>query len=256
MIVWWMSVASAGTIAASEGQETEPTEVAPPVEASDEVPDEIETPVAATLPRWADPALTDPTQLSTEAAPEVFRVQFDTTAGAFEVEVTRAWAPKGADRFHALVQAGMYDGMAFFRVIDGFMVQWGLSPYPEVNAVWREAEIGDDPVVASNTAGRITFATAGPNSRTTQLFINLVDNERLDQMGFAPFGTVVEGFDVVQSLYAGYGEGAPRGRGPNQRNITGEGDAYLMANYPDLDLIRRATVVPIRDRSDAATANP
>jgi cyclophilin family peptidyl-prolyl cis-trans isomerase len=142
-------------------------------------------------------------------------VRFETSKGAFVVEVTRAWAPRGADRFYNLVRAGYYDDVAFFRVIEGFMVQFGIHGDPRANAVWREARIPDDPVAQSNRRGMVTYAMAGPDTRTTQLFINFRDNKGLDGQGFAPFGAVVEGLAVVDSLYSGYGEALP-GPGPGR----------------------------------------
>lgn len=177
------------------------------------------------------------------AAPEVFKVKFETTQGDFVVEVHRAWAPLGADRFHELVKAKYYDGCRFFRVIKGFMAQFGLNGDPKITAKWRNSIIKDDPVKESNKRGYITFAMAGPNTRTTQLFINLVDNSRLDSMGFPPFGQVIEGMDVVDKLFSGYGEGAPRGSGPEQGQITARGEPYLAANFPRLDSIKTATIV-------------
>lgn len=188
------------------------------------------------------PALTEPSK-ATEQAPEVFKVRFETTEGSFLVEVHREWAPKGADRFYNLIKMGFFEDVAFFRVLDGFVAQFGLSGDPEVSAVWKEAEITDDPVKQSNKRGTLTFATAGPNTRTTQLFINLVDNPRLDGMGFAPFGVVTEGMDVVESFYSGYGEGEPRGRGPNQMLIQTRGNEYLKENYPELDYVKEAVIV-------------
>lgn len=179
----------------------------------------------------------------TETAPDSFDVRFETTAGDFVVRARRERAPHGVDRFHRLVEEGFYDDTRFFRVIEGFVAQFGLSGDPETNAKWRPRTIPDDEVVANNDRGTVTFAMAGPDTRTTQLFINLVDNRRLDTMGFAPIGEVVEGMDVVDRLHSGYGEGAPRGRGPDQSRIHSEGNAYLDREYPDLDAIRRATVV-------------
>lgn len=172
-----------------------------------------------------------------------FKVRFDTTAGAFVVQVHRDWAPIGAERFHSLVRDGYYTDIAFFRVISGFMAQFGIHGDPAVNAQWEDANIEDDPVVASNRRGKVTFATAGPNTRTVQLFINYGDNRRLDAMGFAPFGEVVEGMEVVDALHAGYGEGAPAGQGPEQERIQSEGNAYLRASFPKLDYIKTATLV-------------
>jgi peptidyl-prolyl cis-trans isomerase A (cyclophilin A) len=180
-----------------------------------------------------------------EAPPalENFRVKFETTKGDFVVEVHPDWAPRGAARFKELVAMGYYDKCKFFRAIDGFMVQFGINGDPKLNATWKENRIQDDPVRSSNIRGRITFATAGPNTRTTQLFINYGDNATLDGMGFAPFGEVVEGMDVVDSLYKGYGEGAPRGRGPDQGQLQAEGNAYLEAKFPKLDGIVKATLL-------------
>lgn len=191
----------------------------------------------------ASPALTNPS-LATATAPDAFKVRFDTSEGPFVIQVQRAWAPQGADRFYNLVQIGFFNDARFFRVVDRFMVQFGLSGHPQVNSAWREANLNDDPVKQSNTRGRISFATAGPNTRTTQMFINFVDNSKLDGMGFAPFGEVVEGMDVVDKLYKGYGEGAPQGRGPSQGRIQVEGNAYLVRQFPELDYISGASVVP------------
>ncbi len=185
---------------------------------------------------------TDPTKL-TEKAPEIFKAQFDTTKGKFTVEVTRSLAPIGADRFYNLVRSGYFKDLGFFRVIPGFMVQFGIHGDPKVSAAWREAKIADDPVKGSNKRGAITFATAGPNTRTTQLFINFGDNSRLDGMGFSSFGKVTEGMDVVDKINGEYGEGAPGGRGPNQGRVQGEGNAYLKKDFPNLDYIKSATIV-------------
>jgi peptidyl-prolyl cis-trans isomerase A (cyclophilin A) len=178
-----------------------------------------------------------------EQAPARFKVRFETTKGDFVVAVDRAWAPIGTDRFYNLVKLGFYDDVAFFRVIEGFMAQFGMHGDARVMGRWRNAQIKDDPVVESNTRGRITFAKTGaPNSRTTQLFINYGDNSSLDRMGFAPFGEVVEGMDVVDAIFV-IGEGAPRGRGPSQQMIQRRGNAYLRAQFPDLDYIKRARIV-------------
>lgn len=177
---------------------------------------------------------------ATEQAPGQFRVTFETTRGPFTVEVVREWAPLGADRFYNLIKAGFFNDTAFFRVIDGFVVQFGIGGDPKVNAQWKEANIADDPVKESNRRGSISFAMAGPNTRTTQMFINLADNVRLDQMGFAPVGRVAQGMDVVDSLYSDYGEGEPDGGGPSQDRINEEGNPYLRENFPKLDFIVEA----------------
>jgi len=193
-------------------------------------------------PSSPHPALLDPS-LATETAPPVFKATFETTQGEFVVEVTREWAPKGADRFYNLVKVGYFNNTAFFRNVEDFMVQFGISGDAELNAKWNRARIKDDPVLKSNLDGFITFATGGPNSRTTQVFINFVDNSRLDPMGFAPFGNVIEGMAVVKSLYNGYGEAYPRGKGPSQSNIQLQGNTYLKKKFPLLDYVKSATIV-------------
>jgi peptidyl-prolyl cis-trans isomerase A (cyclophilin A) len=177
-----------------------------------------------------------------EPAPATYRAKFDTSKGVFVVEVHRDWAPNGADRFYNLVKNGFFDNARFFRVISGFMVQFGINADPKVSAVWREARIKDDPVRQGNKRGLITFATAGPNTRTTQVFINFGDNSMLDRQGFAAFGQVVSGMTVVDALYSGYGEGAPGGQGPEQGRIQQEGNAYLVKEFGKLDYIKKATI--------------
>ncbi len=179
-----------------------------------------------------------------DKAPEVFKAKFATTQGDFVVEVDRDWSPYGADRFYNLVKNGFYTNASFFRVISGFMVQFGIPARPEVARAWANATIPDDPVKQSNVRGNITFATAGPNTRTTQVFINFGDNRGLDAQGFSPFGKVTEGMEVVDKLYSGYGEGAPSGNGPNQGRLTNEGKPYLDKNFPKLDSIKSASIVP------------
>jgi peptidyl-prolyl cis-trans isomerase A (cyclophilin A) len=178
----------------------------------------------------------------TEQAPATYKARFDTSKGVFVIDVRREWAPVGADRFYNLVKNGFYDENRFFRVISGFMVQFGINGNPQVSTPWRNAQIKDDPVKQSNKRGFITFATSGPNSRTTQVFINFGDNARLDGMGFASFGQVSSGMNVVDQLYSDYGEGAPSGRGPNQGRMQGEGNAYLTKDFPNLDFVRKATI--------------
>ena len=184
-----------------------------------------------------NPLLNPQSQALQAKAPETFNARFETSAGAFTVQVTRAWAPVGADRFYNLVKNGFFDGTRFFRVVPGFVVQFGLSGDPAISARWHLASIPDDPVQQHNTRGTITFATAGPNTRNTQLFINYADNLNLDGMGFSPFGNVVDGMGVVDRIYAGYGER------PDQGLIEGRGTAYLASQFPKLDSIAKATIV-------------
>jgi peptidyl-prolyl cis-trans isomerase A (cyclophilin A) len=187
--------------------------------------------------------LMNPEALTAEA-PAKFLVKFDTSKGEFSIEVEREWAPNGADRFYNLVQNGYFDDTRFFRVLDGFVAQFGINGDPTVAAKWKDAKIEDDPVTQSNKRGTLTFATSGKDSRTTQMFINFKDNTNLDGMGFSPIGKVVEGIEVVDSLYKGYGEGGPRGRGPAQHRIQQEGNAYLEKDFPRMDYVKTATVVP------------
>ena len=185
------------------------------------------------------PALLHPAALHAKA-PATFDVSFTTTKGTFVVTVHRAWAPRGADRFDNLVKAGFFNGDEFFRVVKGFVVQFGISGYPQVSKAWQSANILDDPVKTSNKPGTLTFADAGPNTRTTQLFINLADNgPNLDGQGFAPFGKVTKGLAVVKKLYGGYGE-APSSAQPQ---IAAQGNAFLKKRFPKLDSIIRARLV-------------
>jgi peptidyl-prolyl cis-trans isomerase A (cyclophilin A) len=178
-----------------------------------------------------------------ETAPATFNAKFDTSVGTFVVQVTRAWAPNGADRFFNLVKNGFYNDARFFRAIPNFMVQFGIHADPAVSAVWRNAQIPVDPVKQSNKRGFVTYAMgAKPDTRTTQVFINFRDNTNLDPMGFAPIGEVVTGMDVVDKINTMYGEGAPRGKGPDQGRIQAEGNAYLIKSFPKLDYVKAATV--------------
>jgi peptidyl-prolyl cis-trans isomerase A (cyclophilin A) len=172
----------------------------------------------------------------TPQVPAVFRVIFTTSKGPFTVEVHRDWAPNGGDRFYELVKSGFFDDARFFRVVPNFIVQWGINKDPVVQLNWRTKTIPDDPVMQSNRHGTVTFATAGANTRTTQLFINLADNPALDGQGFAPFGQVISGLNVVESLYSGYGEM------PDQNEIQMQGNAYLQAQFPKLDYIETAKI--------------
>lgn len=189
-----------------------------------------------------NPALLDPNRKD-EKAPATCTVKFETTKGDVLIKVTRSWAPIGADRFYNLVKIGYFDDTAVFRVLPGFMAQFGINGDPGVNKFWKNSQIPDDPVKESNRRGTLTFATAGPDTRTTQLFINFADNSRLDGQGFAPIGKVVQGMDVVDSIYSGYGEGAPQGKGPNQTFIEGGGSVYLKKYFPKLDYIKKATIM-------------
>ncbi|MFY9728619.1 MAG: peptidylprolyl isomerase [Bryobacteraceae bacterium] len=170
-------------------------------------------------------------------APAVFHVTFDTTKGPVVVEVRRDWAPIGADHFYELVKSGYFDGCRFFRVVPHFIVQFGIAGDPAVTRKWKEPALADDPVLHHNVRGTLVYATAGPNTRTTQLFLNLVDNTHsLDGQGFAPFGTVISGMDAVDAIYPGYGEA------PEQGAIESQGNAYLQGQFPRLDFIRKATI--------------
>jgi peptidyl-prolyl cis-trans isomerase A (cyclophilin A) len=200
-------------------------------------------PAGKISPSGSRPSLLNPATLKAQA-PDVYKVKFATAKGDFVVQVTRTWSPLGADRFYNLVKNGFYNGAAFFRIVPGFVVQFGLSPDPAVSKAWREAKIADDPVSQSNHRGYLSFATAGPGTRTTQVFINLVDNARLDSMGFSPFGQVIEGMDLIDKLNAEYGEQ------PDQGRIEAEGRSYLEKSFPRLDIIKSAVILT------AAAAQP
>jgi peptidyl-prolyl cis-trans isomerase A (cyclophilin A) len=197
-----------------------------------------------------DRALLRPILLK-DKAPDTYEVKFSTTRGDFTIEVTRAWAPLGADRFYNLVKHHFYDNGSFFRVVPGFVVQFGISAYPPVSAAWKHTEFKDDRVTQSNKKGYLTFATAGPNTRTTQVFINLRDNSQsLDRQGFAPFGKVTEGMNVVEMMYDGYGDES----GPDQGQIEKRGKPYLDKGWPKLDSIKSATLVTPAVAGAAKTA--
>lgn len=195
-----------------------------------------ETNKAAAKPE-TKPDFNNPATL-TAKAPDSFKVRFDITKGAFTIEVTRSLAPNGVDRFYNLVRSGYFKDIEFFRVVPGFMVQFGIHGDPKVAAAWQPARISDDPVKASNVRGTISFATAGPNTRTTQMFINYADNSRLDGMGFSPFGKVTAGMEVVDKINSESGEA------PNQAQIQAQGNAYLKKDFPNLDYIKSATILP------------
>jgi peptidyl-prolyl cis-trans isomerase A (cyclophilin A) len=217
--------------------ETKPVEKAPAPREAEPPPEPVPEEVSK-----ADPALLNPS-LAKDRAPDRYRVRFDTTKGPFTVEVDRSWSPLGADRFFNLVKVGFFQEIALFRVLDGFVAQFGISGDPRISEKWRTATIKDEPVKASNKKGFISYAKGGKDTRTTQLFINLVDNVNLDRMGFPPLGKVVEGMSVVESFFSGYGEGAPRGRGPHQGRIQSEGNQYLKSSFPKLDYIQKATIL-------------
>jgi len=247
-------LALSALLAACSGDDPAPTDppadaaaepaAKPPAKAPPEAaPAADARPAPTPVPADAHPALTDPAQASA-TAPDQYTVKLETSEGDILIEVHRAWAPNGADRFYNLVEIGWFDEVRFFRNVAGFMVQFGMSPYPAATEAWKDATIPDDPVVESNKPLYVTFAKTGrPDSRSTQLFINHGDNANLDAMGFAPIGKVVGGADVVGKLHSGYGEGPPRGRGPDQGIITEYGNVYLADRYPDLDYIKHASVV-------------
>lgn len=197
------------------------------------------TPALAQTPQSVKTKLADPSKL-TEKAPATFKAEFETTQGVFVVDVTREWSPNGADRFYNLVKNGFFDGVKFFRVVPGFVVQFGIHGDPALAGKWLSSNIPDDKVVSSNKRGFLTYAkSSAPNSRSTQLFINLADNTRLDTMGFSPFGKIIRGMEVVDKLYGGYGEGLTRLQG----EIAEQGNKFLEENFPKLDAIKRARIV-------------
>jgi peptidyl-prolyl cis-trans isomerase A (cyclophilin A) len=199
--------------------------------------------------RAYDRALLRPAVLK-DKAPEQYKVKFVTTRGEFTLAVTRSWAPLGADRFYNLVKHHFYDNTSVFRVVPSFVAQFGISAYPAVTTAWKGTDIKDDPVTQSNKRGYITFATSGPNTRTTQVFINLKDNTSLDRQGFSPFGVVEEGgMKVVDMFYDQYGDDA----GPDQGKIESQGKPYVDKGWPKLDTIKSATLLT---SAPAKTATP
>jgi peptidyl-prolyl cis-trans isomerase A (cyclophilin A) len=196
----------------------------------------------------AESPLLHPANLKAKA-PDDFKVKFVTTHGDFTVEVHRDWSPLGADRFYNLVKNRFFTDASFFRYVPGFVVQFGISAKPEIAKVWEDANINDDPIKPgnSNKRGTLVFATRGPNTRTTQLFINVNNNPGLDSQHFTPFGEVTEGFEVVQGLYSGYGDS------PQQPLIQSQGKAYLDKSFPKLDSIKSATILPAEGAAPAAT---
>lgn len=223
-----------------------PQEAVPPAETKEpsKEPPQQAAKEQEKAPEKTAPAKADRNRLmnpaaNTETAPATYKVKFATTKGDFVVTVTRSLAPLGADRFYNLVRAGYYNDAKFFRVVPGFVVQFGLAGDPKVTMAWQNARIQDDPVKGSNKKGTITFATAGPNTRTTQVFINLANNTMLDSQGFAPFGEVTEGMDVVEKLFSGYGERLTNLQG----QIAMQGNVFLNQNFPNLDAIKTATIM-------------
>lgn len=215
-----------------------PAPVPPPAETKP-APSEAKPAATAAAPAAKPGNLLKPSTLQ-EKAPDNYEVKFKTTRGDFTVQVTRAWSPLGADRFYNLMKAHFYDDAAFFRVVPGFVVQFGISAKPAVSAAWKHTEFADDPVTQTNKRGALSFATAGPNTRTTQIFINLKDNPRLDGMGFSPFAVVEgNGMNIVEMMYEGYGDAA----GPDQGQIEKQGTPYLKKGWPKLDYIVSATLV-------------
>ena len=200
--------------------------------------------VAATAGACARPSpLLRPDRVERGTAPDTFAVRFETSKGPVLIEFYRAWAPHGVDRVYFLAQNGFYDDTRFFRVIPRFVAQWGASGDTKVNAVWERRVIPDDPIKVSNGRGTVAFAHAGKDTRTTQLFVNLANNARLDSRGFTPVGRVVDGLARVDAFYGGYGDGPPAGRGPDQDRMAAEGNEYLLKYYPRLDYVRAATIV-------------
>lgn len=175
--------------------------------------------------------------------PDVWKARFDTSQGPFVIEVRKEWAPKGAERFWKLVTSRFFDDSRFYRVRPGFIVQFGIAGDPAVQSLWNAAPLADDPRGESNLRGTVSFAQAGPGSRRTQVFVNLKDNRALDRDGFVPFGRVIEGIELFDKLYAGYGEWSPPGRGPEAARIQTQGNAYLDAQFPRLDRIVKARPV-------------
>ena len=236
------AVAEAAKPAEAKPAEATPPAAEPAIAADVAKPPET-PPMAADAALGGPKKLMDPAKL-TEKAPAKYKAKFSTSVGDFVVEVERDWAPNGADRFYNLVKNGFFDGARFFRAIKGFMVQFGIHGNPGVSAVWKEASFQDDPVKQSNKPGYLSFATRGPNTRTTQVFINFADNTQLDGMGFAPFGKVsAKGMTVVNKINTEYGEGAPGGRGPDQMQVQTQGNAYLQQAFPKLSYVKTAQIV-------------
>src|SRR5712664_4498642 len=250
VLMWAGVIAAVLAMTAPAGAQAPTEKPAPKTGATGQGTTTKKTP--STAARAYDRALLRPVLLK-DKAPEQYKVKFVTTRGEFTLAVTRAWAPLGADRFYNLVKHHFYDNASVFRVVPGFVAQFGISAYPPVTAAWRGTDIKDDPVTQSNKRGSITFATSGPNTRTTQVFINLVDNARLDRMGFAPFGVVEEGgMKVVDMFYDQYGDDA----GPDQDKIESQGKPYVDKGWPKLDTIKSATLLTSAPPAASKPATP
>jgi peptidyl-prolyl cis-trans isomerase A (cyclophilin A) len=241
-----LALASSLTAFACDNKPAEPAPVAQPVPAPVPTPTPSADPTASAPAVSAAPAQSaapvNPALLKPEnakaTAPAKYKVKVTTTKGDFVIEVTRAWAPLGADRFYNLVKLGFLQDLGFFRVVPGFVVQFGIHGDPQVSAAWRDAKIKDDPTgKQSNEKGTLTFAKSGPDTRTTQFFINFKDNKNLDAMGFPPIGKVIQGMDVVESINKEYGEQ------PQQPIVQSEGNAYLRRVFPKLDYVQSAALV-------------
>jgi peptidyl-prolyl cis-trans isomerase A (cyclophilin A) len=174
-------------------------------------------------------------------APDVFQVNFDTSKGPVVIEVHKDWAPLGAQHLYELVNRGYYDGNRFFRVTRAY-VQWGVNGDPQISGIWSTANLRDDPVKESNVRGTVSYAKLGPNTRATQLFINMRDNKDLDKQGFAPIGKVISGMDAVDSFFGAYGDVPPRGSGPDPSKIETQGNLYLESQFPRLDFVKKAAI--------------
>jgi peptidyl-prolyl cis-trans isomerase A (cyclophilin A) len=223
---------TASSSAAAAAAKATPTTSAPSATAAPTPP-----PSSGPLASTVHPSLLDPSKL-TAKAPAVFQARFTSSTGDFVIEVHRDWAPNAADRFYNLVKSGFFDDTRFFRVVDGFMVQFGISGDPSVASKWNNASIPDDPAKESNKPGYVTFAQTNlPNSRSTQVFINYGENARLDGMRFAPFGKVIKGMEAVNAIYKGYGES------PNQAQIQSTGNSYLDSKFPKLDGVKHASII-------------
>lgn len=243
--LWVLVIAALFVLVACQKKEPATTESEAPAEQTSEQAGEQTSPEQA-APADQQPGADQQPADTEQAGLDSFSAKFETTAGDFVVDVHPEWAPEGAKRFKELVEQGFYTDIAVFRVIDGFMAQFGIHGDPTVMAKWRDSKIPDDPrrPDVSNARGFVTFATAGPNTRTTQLFINYGNNAMLDSQGFTPFGKVAgDGMEVVEKFYKGYGEGAPRGRGPDQGRLQNQGNEYLKKEFPEMTYIKSITLI-------------